>query len=198
MSEKLRISEYKGFELWDCPMPQGWTVNAYPVQVTCNGQHVNAFANAHDAMKVIDSMDADTVAYHMRRAPVPTDASAPSVPDAGAAFSVDGVNVKFDHTDAEMFLQSLAQRDQDVVRLESELAETRARLAAVEGALEPFAEAWVEIPLGLRSVLRIWNGEIDDDSKYVATRVSTDDLEAAHTAYFGLQASEPAASTEGE
>lgn len=69
MGEKMRISEYKGFELWDCPTPIGWVINPYPVQVTCNGEHVNSFANAHDAMHMIDSMDADTVAYHMRRAP---------------------------------------------------------------------------------------------------------------------------------
>ncbi len=67
MGEKIRISEYKGFELWDCPIPEGWLVNAYPVQVTCNGEHVNSFANARDAMEVIDDMDADTIAYHMRR-----------------------------------------------------------------------------------------------------------------------------------
>jgi hypothetical protein len=67
MSEKVFISEYKGFELWDCPMPEGWKVNPYPVEVTANGVHVNNFANTDEAMQVIDGMDADTVAYHMRR-----------------------------------------------------------------------------------------------------------------------------------
>lgn len=69
MSEKMKISDYKGFELWDTPAPEGWRVHQYPVQVTCNGEHVNCFADAHEAMSVIDGMDADTIAYHMRRAP---------------------------------------------------------------------------------------------------------------------------------
>lgn len=72
MIGRTRISEYKGFELWDCLPPEGWKVNPYPVQVTCNGEHVNNFADTHDTMKVIDGMDADTVAYHMRR-PAPAD-----------------------------------------------------------------------------------------------------------------------------
>jgi hypothetical protein len=77
MGERIRISEYKGFELWDTPAPEGWRVHQYPVQVTCNGEHVNAFANAHDAMRMIDGMDADTIAYHMRRATTPPQEPAP-------------------------------------------------------------------------------------------------------------------------
>ena len=80
MSEKIRISEYKGFELWDCPTPEGWTVNPYPVQVTANGEHVNVFADTNDAMKVIDGMDASTVAYHMR-----TSTPAPNTPPETSA-----------------------------------------------------------------------------------------------------------------
>jgi len=53
-------------------------------------------------------------------------------------------------------------------------------------ALEPFAEAWLQVPYGLRSTLRIWNGLLDDESRDVSIGISTDTLQDAHTAYFNL------------
>lgn len=58
-----------------------------------------------------------------------------------------------------------------------------ARIRDLKAALEPFAEAWLQVPFGLRSVLRIWNGRTGEESGYNAIGLGTDDLEAAHVAW---------------
>jgi hypothetical protein len=79
---------------------------------------------------------------------------------------------------------------------ERALTETRSRLAAaeartrqLESALEPFAEAWRQVPYGKsHSLLMI--GVTGDEYAHQTLSATTSDLEDAHTAWAGLQASE--------
>lgn len=87
----------------------------------------------------------------------------------------------------ELGSRGMDDRDAQIADLRSQLAAVTAANTRLANALEPFAEAWLQVPLGLRSVLRIWNGELDEDSKYPTLgSISTDTLQDAHTAYFGL------------
>lgn len=74
-------------------------------------------------------------------------------------------------------------------RVQAENAALVERVTALTAALEPFAEAWLQVPFGLRSTLRIWNGLIDEDSDNVSLGISTDTLQNAHTAFFELEPS---------
>lgn len=81
----------------------------------------------------------------------------------------------------------------EAATLRTELASVRSQLAAAEAAnerlanaLEPFAEAWLQVPLGVES--RLWIDRYVEGAK-IGTEslgISTDTLQDAHTAWAGL------------
>ena len=81
--------------------------------------------------------------------------------------------------------KQIQERDATIADLQAEVEAARGERDRYKAALEPFAEAWLDVPLGLRSVLRVWNGETGEDSKYPKlASLSTDTLQGAHTAYY--------------
>lgn len=70
--------------------------------------------------------------------------------------------------------------------LERKLAAAESTNERLANAIEPFAEAWLQVPYGLASTLRVWNGHYGDEAKYPILGISTDTLQDAHTAWAGL------------
>lgn len=74
---------------------------------------------------------------------------------------------------------------QEVLALREQLAAAQAVNTRLANALEPFAEAWLQVPYGHgRSLLMI--GVVGDAYGHQTLSATTSDLEDAHTAYFGL------------
>lgn len=86
----------------------------------------------------------------------------------------------------ELGSRGMDDRDAQIADLRSQLAALQAANTRLANALEPFAEAWLQVPLGLASALRVWNGQYGDEAKYPILGISTDTLQDAHTAHFGL------------
>lgn len=58
--------------------------------------------------------------------------------------------------------------------------ELRLEIERLRSALQPFADAYASVPVGVRSTLRIWNGKTDEP---VHLAISTDHLKAAAKAF---------------
>lgn len=68
-------------------------------------------------------------------------------------------------------------------QMQARIVQLERRVAALEAALKPFANAAGEVPKGCRSTLRIWTGS--DNLKHLKA-ATTDDLLAAKAALKAL------------
>lgn len=86
--------------------------------------------------------------------------------------------------------QRMNEFEAENAQLERDLAAARERVTAVEAALEPFAEAWLQVPYGVVSPLRIYRFVDGIEVGTESLGIGTDTLQDAHTAYFKLPAPE--------
>lgn len=82
----------------------------------------------------------------------------------------------------------IKERNAELTATRQQLEAARAEVARLREALKPFAEAYKEIPDGLRSTLRIWNP--DDPSGITGLSATTDHLAQAAALAAGSEGAE--------
>ena len=98
-----------------------------------------------------------------------------------------GENVGDDIKDSEI-IEVIKERNAELTATRQQLEAARAEVARLREALKPFAEAYKEIPDGLRSTLRIWNP--DDPSGITGLSATTDHLAQAAALAAGSEGAE--------
>ena len=109
----------------------------------------------------------------------------PAIDKQGYDILTGGKLDKWKYDKGDAFEYALVFANDNIRALQAENAALKAQLAASESekaelreALKPFADAYKEIPEGLRSTLRIWDGE----GGIVHLSATTDHMEAATAA----------------
>lgn len=82
--------------------------------------------------------------------------------------------------------------------VEDDIEKLKARISQLESALEPFAEAWLQVPFGVDSALYIRQTIHDGEIKTASLGLDTSTLEDAHTAWAGLEPTPTKQASEGK